>query len=92
MVPVFSVIRKNQRFGVLVVADRVADLEPFDAHDGANLAARHFVDLLFAETFEDHQVFDPGLLHRCTVALGQRDVLSRPERAARHLAARRAAT
>ena len=40
----------------------------------------------FAETFEDHQVFDPGLLHRCTVALGQRDVLSRPERAARHLA------
>ena len=73
-------------FGVLVVAYRVADLEPFDAQDGANLAARHFVDLLFAETFEDHQVFDPGLLHRCTVALGQRDVLSRPERAARHLA------
>ncbi len=76
----------RQRFGVLVVADRVADLEAFDAHQGADLAAGHFVDLLFAETFEDHQVLDPGLLHRHAVALGQRDVLAGAERAARHLA------
>ena len=76
----------GQRFGILVVADSVADLESLDAHQGADFAAGNFVRLLLAETFEDHQVLDLGLLHRHAVALGQRDVLARLERAARHLA------
>ena len=76
----------RQRFGVLVVADRVADLEAFDAHQCADLAAGNLLDLLFAQSFEDHQIADAGLLHRHAVALGQRDVLAGAERAARHLA------
>ena len=76
----------RQRFGILVVADRVADLEAVDAHDGADLAAWNLLDLLLAQSLEDHQVLDSALLHRHAVALGQRDVLPGAERPARDLA------
>ena len=76
----------GQRFGILVVADRVADLESLDAHDGADLSAGDLLDLLLAEPLEDHQLLDPGLLHRHAVALGEGDHLARFERSARDLA------
>ena len=50
----------GQRFGILVVADRVADFEAVDAHDGADLAAGNLLDLLLAEALENHQLLDPG--------------------------------
>ena len=76
----------GQRFGILVVADRVANFEAVDAHDGADLAAGNLLDLLLAEALENHQLLDPGFLHRHAVALGEGHHLARLERAARDLA------
>ena len=62
-----------ERFGVLVIADRVADLEAFDAYQSADFAALHLVHLGFTQSLENHQVFDAGFDHRDAVALGQRN-------------------
>lgn len=81
-----SMAMGGQRLGVVVVADGVADFEALDARDGADFAARHLVDLLLAQTLEDHQLADFGLLHRHAVTACECDVLARTQRAARELA------
>ena len=60
-----------ERFGVLVIADRVTDLEAFDAYQSADFAALHLVHLGFTQSLENHQVFDAGFDHRDAVTLGQ---------------------
>ena len=63
---------RGEGLRVLDVGDGVADLEPFDAHQGADVAALDLVDIGLAEALEDHDLLDPGLLHDI-VALAQGD-------------------
>ena len=75
-----------QRLRIFEIADRIADLEPFDADQRANLAAFDPLDFGFAQSVEYHQILDSGLNHRFTVAFGQRDRHPRLQRPARQLA------
>ncbi len=77
-----------ERFGILEIADRVADLEALDADQRANLAALDALHLGLGQPVEDHQVLDPGLDHRRAVALGQRDGHAGAKRSAGELSHR----
>ena len=61
----------RQGLRVLEVGDGVADLEAFDAHHGAEVAALDALDLALLQSFEDHQVLDLLFLHDI-IALAER--------------------
>ena len=67
---------RGQRLGVLIVANGVADLETLDTDQRADFAATDTLDLRLAQTLEYHQLLDLGLLHRLSVALCERNILS----------------
>ena len=77
---------RGQGFGILVVADRISDLESVDTDDCADFAAGNLLNLLFAETLEYHEVLDLGVLHGYAVAFCEGDVLTGVQRTAGHLA------
>ena len=62
-----------QRFGVLEVADGIADFKSFDTHQRTDVARRHFGHLHAAHALECMQFLDFGL-DDAAVAFGQRHV------------------
>ena len=60
----------RERLRILEVRDGVADLEPFDAHEGADVTALDLVYIGLAETLEHHDLLDLGLFDD-VVALAQ---------------------
>ena len=61
---------RRERLRILDVGDGVADLEPVDAHQGADVAALDLVHIGLAQALEHHHLLDLGLLDD-VVALAQ---------------------
>ena len=53
---------RRERFRILDVGDGVADLEPVNAHQGADVAALDLVYIGLAQALEHHDLLDLGLL------------------------------
>ena len=64
---------RGQRFGILYVADGVANLKLLQTDDGADVAAVHLIDATVSHAVEGVQLLDLGLLRR-TVAMAECDL------------------
>src|SRR6185437_12574225 len=77
----------RKRFGVFRIRDGIADVEIFEAYDGADIACHDLGSFLFPHAHECVQLFDPRALD-AAVGLRERDRLSFPDRTPGHLAHR----
>ncbi len=71
----------RQGLRVLEVGDGVANLEAFDAHHGADVAALDRIDIGLAQAVEDHELLDFGFFND-VVALAQAYLLAGTEASA----------